>query len=111
MDYVCKETNALKKKKVLYFWAKSQLDVEYTLQWQRGNVKDESESSTWRFSVVLTPTPKSTKSRGDCQPLSYRCMGLEGSAYEFNNPYIAMDVLSTGVLPVGHDNEDVAQQL
>ena len=38
-------------------------------------------------------------------------MGLEGSAYEFNNPYIAMDVLSTGVLPVGHDNEDVAQQL
>jgi hypothetical protein len=69
-------------------------------------------SSTWRLSEALSRIiPKSTKSRGDCQPLSYRCVGLEGSAYEFNNPYIAMDVLSTQVLPVGHDDENVAQQL
>jgi len=89
----------LEPTKVLHLWAKSQKDVDYTLQWQRSGVPDESSSSTWRFSVVLTPTPKSTKARaGDNQPMCFRCVGLEGSGYEFNNPIVAMDVLSTWVL-------------
>ena len=64
----------LEPTKVLHLWAKSQKDVDYTLQWQRSGVPDESSSSTWRFSVVLTPTPKSTKARaGDNQPMCFRC--------------------------------------